>query len=324
MSRSLAWSLLAPLAALALFIAACSSDATEDPPGDDGGTAADTIAADTFVSSLTLDDLIDACLRASACGIKTYPRLSNCIGAYQDLYMSQGLGPIYDQLYTCVNTAKGDCTAIAKCFGQGGSCDSSYKAKCNGTVAISCDLIAKRVYEVDCADAKLKCGIKTGQTFNASCTPGPCDTSYTDTCKGTMLYSCSSGVIEIRDCAYEGLLCGLGGWKTQTYSCQGDGDRCFTMGKTPFKPYCDGSKAVTCLHSKEHVEDCAKNTYVATKCENGTCITAGTECDSEMNRCAGAKLEACLDGKWKQFDCAALGLGSCKASSTYGANCSKL
>lgn len=298
----------------------CSGSGNDD--GD--GSAGDGPSIST--AKLSQDELVDACLGASACDIMTYPTLTNCLEAYHKLYIPQGLGAIYNKLYRCVNAAKGDCDGVVKCYKWGKACDQGFKASCNGTVAVSCDLIGKRVYELDCGDAKLKCAIKTGQTYEASCTTGPCPAGFQDKCEGKREVSCSGGVMEMRDCEVLGMGCGYGGWKkTYKNGCQGEsGDKCFVWGKDTFKASCDGSTAKSCHLSRVHKEDCTQYKLMYTACSGGQCVAAGTECSGSMNRCNGEKLEACLDGSWKAFDCAKLGFGPCKKASTYGANCSKV
>jgi hypothetical protein len=53
-------------------------------------------------------------------------------------------------------------------------------------------------------------------------------------------------------------------------------------------------------------------------------VVAGSECDHSLNRCSGDRLEACIDGRWKAYDCGALGLGGCKSAGTKGANCTRI
>ena len=309
---------------VALFMLAgpgCSDDSSSNTGGD-GGVGADQGGAGT----LSMDQLLKGCIRASACGIKTYPYLGNCIDAYLTLYRSQGLAPAYDSIYTCVNTAKGDCDAVAKCFRRGVACDKDSKATCDGTVANSCDLIDRRLYGIDCALAGLKCGLPSGagQQSSAICTTGPCDSSFKTKCDGTKLLSCTYGVTEVTECALQNMSCGYYGWKNKSYACEGGTtDKCSTYGKWTFKSVCEGNVLVTCQHGKKHRQDCSKLVHQKTSCNAGSCVPAGKECSSNMNRCAGAKLESCLDGKWKQFDCAALGLGDCKPGGTVGANCSR-
>lgn len=306
------------LAAVLALSGGCSGG-DSDTDGGGGGDAGQGDGGGG--QALTLDELVDACIRASACGIQTYPSLRNCIAAYQNLYRSLGTAPIYDQLYACVNRARGDCTAVATCFGMGGPCDQSYKAACKGTVAVTCDLISKRVFELDCGDAGLICAIKSGQTAQASCARATCDASFKDTCDGTTALSCSAGVVEQRKCGLEGQVCGDVGGKTVRYGCKGTSWKCTTTGRFPFEPLCDKGKAVTCVGGKEDEDDCAEHKLLNTACSQGQCVAAGSEC-SGVNECSGSSLRACLDGSWKTYDCAALGLGPCKAAATAGANCS--
>ena len=303
------------------FAPGCSSNGSGDT---DGAVAGDGSSIST--AKLSQDELVDACLGASACDIMTYPTLTNCLEAYHKLYIPQGLGAIYNRLYRCVNAAKGDCAAVATCYKWGKACDQDFKASCNGTVAVSCDLIGKRVFELDCGDAGLKCAIKTGQTYEASCTQGPCQAGFTDKCDGKREVSCSGGVLEMRDCEVLGMSCGYGGFKKDSNKngCQGEtGDKCFGWGKDVFKASCDGTTAKSCHLSRVHKEDCTQYKMMYTACNGGQCVAAGTGCVSSLNRCNGDKLEACLDGSWKAFDCAKLGFGPCKKASTYGANCTK-
>ena len=306
--------------ALALAAAGCggSSKTTEGGVAGDGGSIS--------TAKLSQDEMVDACLGASACNIMTYPSLTNCLETYHTLYIPQGLGPIYNKIYRCVIAARGDCDAVGKCFKWGAACDKSYKAVCNGSVAVSCDLIGKRVFQLDCADAKLKCGIKSGQTYEANCTQGPCQAGFKDKCEGKRELSCSGGVLEMRDCEVLGMSCGYGGFKKSSYKngCQGEtGDKCYGWGKSIFKASCNGSTAKSCHLSRIHEEDCGQYKMMYTACSGGQCVAAGTDCNKTFNRCKGDKLEACLDGAWKTFDCAKLGLGPCKKGSYYGANCTK-
>lgn len=298
----------------ALLLAACSDD---DKPGTgDGGADAALADGGVQVTPVSDQELLDACIRASACGVKTFPTLANCVEAYHTLYVPQGIRKIYDHIFHCVNEARGDCEEVSKCFQRGGACDSSFKARCEGTRAISCDTIDKRIYTVDCAVAGLECGVRSGSSTTASCTPGSCYSSFQPACKGDIKQSCIGGVIEQWDCAEEGLTCGPVGNKEDCI-----GEITSSCGKGWFD-YCKGSVAYTCVNYTQHRTDCAKSRIYNTKCDQGSCVAAGTACDKDNNRCNGDKLEACLDGKWRSFDCSKLGLGPCWPGSV-GANCSK-
>jgi hypothetical protein len=311
-----------PALALVLLLGAPSCSKGSDVPLPDAGDA--TVPFDSGGSSLTVDDVVNACIRASACGIKTYPALGNCIDAYYSLYLSQGLGAIWEKVYACVNQAQGDCDAIATCFGRGAACDNTTVASCNGAVAKSCDLLDGRLYELDCSTAGLSCALASGQTITASCTPGTCTTSsFSDQCKGNLLYTCNAGIQEITDCTKSGELCGKGGGSKESIACEGEsGLTCHSSGSHAFSPYCESGSALKCVNELLHYDVCSRHKLVKTACQDGICVVAGTACSTDNNRCSGTKLEACLDGSWKQYDCTSLGLGACKTASTYGANCS--
>ena len=298
---------------LALALSGCGSDGARSDGSADG-----TPAFDGGAPSLPLAELASGCIRASACGVKTYPTLANCIDAYFDLHRSQGLGQIYDKIYRCVNAAAGDCAKTKVCFDQRGPCDSSYKASCDGKTAVSCDLIDQRVYALDCALAGMECLIRSGQTTSASCTPGVCYSTFGTVCQGSRLITCVSGVSESEDCAVDGLACHS---KTPT-SAVCVGEQSTTCSAKTFSPSCAGSTAVTCVEGRVHRDDCTRYKMRHTRCEAAACVVAGSACDYALNRCAGAELEACLDGAWQRFDCLKLGLGACKPSGS-AANCDK-
>jgi len=85
--------------------------------------------------------------------------------------------------------------------------------------------------------------------------------------------------------------------------------------------HCLNNVAVSCEQGHEHWTDCDQLEAFSSLCQAGECVPAGTQCDHEMNRCAGDSLEACLDGSWQTIDCAQLGLGPCKPEQGW-ANCS--
>ena len=299
---------------LVLLLGACSSNGDSDT--SDGG-ADGKVDGTTTTTPLDREEVARACVVASACGITSYPSIHSCIQGFQTVLVSQRLTGIYNKIYQCVNKTKGDCDAVATCYQRGPACDSSYKAKCEGKVAVFCDLQDKRIYKINCADAKMDCAVKKGYAFAAVCTPGTCYSTFGDSCKGDLHYTCISGVIEVKDCAATGKQCG----KVQKgVACLGNQQASCSE---YFAPDCKKSVAMQCVNGYEHHVDCAKNKLAATACKDGECISAGTACSSgAVNRCSGTQLEACLDGAWKKYDCAALGLGDCKSTGT-SAQCGK-
>lgn len=309
---------------LALLLAAglalgCSDDNGTTPPRDKGTPdtksvtdgAAEPDKGVPASAPLTDQELIDGCARASACGILSYPVLSNCVGAYHEIYSRVALAPIYDRLYRCVNAAGGDCAAIANCYGRRGSCNSSYKATCEGTVAVSCDLLDKTVYALDCSAAGMSCGVKASQPSAATCTPGSCvQGSYQARCQGNRLLICTGGMIEVQDCSRDRAFC-----VTTKKGTLCRGNRRASCDTKSYKASCLGNVAVTCHNGREHWTDCGQFRAFKSACKGGACVPAHSACDHAMNRCAGDRLEVCLDGAWKTVDCKALGLGTCKPRS---------
>lgn len=284
-----------------------SPDAARQDAGVDGPPA----------SSLTPQELVDACLRASACKIKEYPSIFNCVDSYYELYVDRGEAAIYDGIFRCVNQAGVDCDAIADCFGRRGACDKNTAGSCEGTVAVSCDLIDKRIYTIDCAGAGLTCKERTGG--DAICTAGSCAAGFETQCVGTQRQSCGGDAIEVEYCGAKGLLCG-DVWFTKQ-ACRGETE---TKCDKNFKPRCEGTKAVSCVTFREHFEDCTQHAFRRTSCSAGKCVPKGSACSGgEANRCNGELLEACLDGEWLTFDCAKIGFGPCKPSTYAGANCTQ-
>ena len=119
------------------------------------------------------DDVVKACIKSTACGVKAYPRVSDCVDGYRNLLVSSGQAPVYDAIYACV-VAAADCAGVWACHGRGASCDSSFQATCSGGKAQLCDLLDKRVYGLDCGGNGLGCEIKStgGYSFDAACTGG--------------------------------------------------------------------------------------------------------------------------------------------------------
>ncbi len=264
--------------------------------------------------ALPQEELLRACLVSSSCGLRPYPRASNCVDAYHTLQRAYGLGPIFNALYRCVNQAA-SCGAAAACWGidrAAARCDTSFKARCDGDRAISCDALTGFAYAESCGEAGLACAVPTSsQPFEARCTPGTCD-GAARRCDGSRLLSCSSGVLEVDDCGLRGLACAVEG-------CAGTGEACSSGG---FTARCEGETAVSCVGGRVQREDCAARAYNR-RCAEGRCVPAGGECLDEFDRCQGSALQACVEGSWRTFDCAALGLGPCQAAKN-GASCTPL
>jgi hypothetical protein len=259
------------------------------------------------------EELVLGCLRSTACGVRPYPRIANCVDAYYNLHVTLGVGPVYDAIYRCANAARGDCEKIFACYGANraaGRCDTTFAARCDGDTAVSCDTLAGRVLSYDCSAAKLGCMVKAGGSFEATCTTGAC--SGGAICDAGRALGCRDGMAEVEDCPAQGLACSEG-------RCVGESSESCAQ---PFSASCEGNTAVTCVNGRVHRADCGSRP-VDRRCEAGTCTRSGVECSDDFDRCQGPALQTCIDGGWQTYDCASLGLGPCQAA-TNGAACTAL
>ncbi len=281
---------------------------------------------DPYDDGVDYGGLLQACVASNACAVKKYPRVSDCVDAYYNLHRPFGVSPVYDAIYRCVNRARGDCDKIYDCYGVGrtaGKCDISYKARCEGDKAISCDLVGSyRVFVLDCAEAGLGCAVRAGTAaFTATCGRGSCDTSFKPECEGNVRWACEEGVKAPYDCAKMYTVCGQD--TAGTAKCVGNSkETCTVYGPGAFSPRCAGNVALTCVEGYVRKENCSKR-RIGTLCREGECTDAFKDCDQSFDRCNGAALQACLDGKWVTFDCAAQGFGACQEE-LYGAICTPL
>jgi hypothetical protein len=146
-------------------------------------------------------DLVRACIRSTACGVKAYPR--------------------------CANRAT-SCQAIEDCYGAVSSCTSSFTARCEDGKAVYCDLIDHVAYTYDCAAAGMTCQIDPQNPWTATCegpgtpdgtistavrcdggvchkTDEACTVGVMNRCLGEALQACLEGVWVTYDCAKLGL-----------------------------------------------------------------------------------------------------------------------
>jgi hypothetical protein len=174
--------------------------------GSDGSLPAEPTEADR--------SLIFACIRSTACGVKSYPRVSNCLSGYG----VEGPAPALDPIMLCANRAR-SCTELERCYGPLQECDASFKATCTDGRAIYCDLIDRRTFAYDCASLSMVCAVDPQYAHAATCTgsphpqPGqqtlssrltcaedqciptgqPCSSDEFDRCSGAELQSCLAG-----------------------------------------------------------------------------------------------------------------------------------
>ena len=267
--------------------------------------------------AISYDELVEACIRSTACGINAYPYVSQCVDSYYKLHRKHGFTTLYASIYHCVNNAKANCNAIFTCYGAKrgeAKCDTTYKASCQGTRARFCDL-SNMLLTFDCGTVDLQCAVNKTYTSDAKCGLGSCSSGYKARCEDNRLIYCENGIVSIDDCGAQGLSCGTAG---TVADCVGNSsDAC---DNNSYPSSCQGDVAHSCTKGRVRKEDCSERTY-HTRCKDGDCVETHSQCSSgSLDRCSGEKLEACLDGKWQTFDCKALGFGACLPA-TNGASC---
>jgi hypothetical protein len=114
---------------------------------------------------------VRACIRSTACDVKSYPRVSNCVDDLR-VHPSPAFTAVLATIYRCVNLAK-NCDDVEACYGAMGHCEQEYVATCQDGVAVTCDLIDKRVYRYDCGEVGSACHVDPRYTFDATCVGDP-------------------------------------------------------------------------------------------------------------------------------------------------------
>jgi hypothetical protein len=318
LSGVLGGALAAGLLSCALFLSAGGSGCGSDDDGNNNG-GPDAGPEINF----THDDLVEACVRLSACNVERHPRLRDCILSYHNLSVELGLKKLYQRLYHCVNQGEGSCKVIRECVGYAGkpvSCDANYQEKCEGNVAYKCDLLVENGWEqqLDCSQGGLTCGTKdTGAgRMAAVCSPGACNkTLFEPMCQDNQLFSCVGGAIEIEDCGAKQLQCR----DPSIAKCEGTGRSCRDS-----PDICKDHKIIRCVEGYLSEIDCTKM-YGNKICDIATieCKGAGSECDEDgtFDDCQGDSLVVCVDGFTKTFDCKQMGFLGCEKATSYGAYC---
>jgi hypothetical protein len=143
----------------------------------------------------------------------------------------------------------------------------------------------------------------------AACGEGPCDpATFQAHCLGDQLVTCTGGVATPGACDPGAACQGAAG----AAACKGVGAPC-----TAGAAHCDGTAIVRCVGNAEARQDCAAGGYAQTCAQPSGMdpVCAGTflECDPTTfaDRCNGARLEYCQDGRVRGVDCTALGFAGC-------------
>lgn len=220
--------------------------------------------------------------------------------------VNAGLGPPFRELYACLLAARGDCVKADQCWSadpaRRGTCTNRFQGlfsfTCEGDVLTTCTRDGQR-FAADCARWGLKCSRGDGSLgIGASCTPG----CASERCDGSVALRCAGDIPFTQDCARTGEKCSMVEGKA-TCVAPASGGLCTLA--------CEGTRVVSQCGSARVTFDCETELPTSNRCEQGQCVTTGTECASGTSMCAGDRALFCRDGFERQFDCVGEGFGPC-------------
>ncbi|MBI3181872.1 MAG: hypothetical protein HYZ28_06985 [Myxococcales bacterium] len=221
-----------------------------------------------------------------------------------------GLEQPIREVYSCLLSARGDCTKANRCWalsGEGGSCtpEGLERGRCEGAVLTGCTRDGHR-FSVDCARFGGVCG-RTSFFFAAfnACGLERCSADRKPVCRGNSVEACLGDTLALADCGRVGRRCAVpaDGGDPQ---CVGDKSCSGTESR------CEGTVAISCPDEKESRLDCsARPTY--RRCESGRCAYSGNECSTDAPACEGDAVRFCQDGFIRRFGCGGEGFGPCDA-----------
>jgi hypothetical protein len=211
------------------------------------------------------------------------------------------------------------CTDVLTCAsGNHGPtyCATHPSSSCDGTALVSCPPSNTPGWAIDpppldCASIGMMC---VGDT----CSDGnTCNGPLVLYCKGSHIMSCDlfRKAEQSVDCAavYPGGTCGVA--DSQLQCVPATPDTCTT--KTAGVPYaCSGNSLLGCYRLLPSKLDCGPIDSTCGPSGLGfDCVPHAQDCTSKSpDRCNGAALSICVDGRYRDVDCASLGLGACRTT----------
>jgi hypothetical protein len=291
-------------------------------PGGAGGT--------TTSSDPPKISVVDACVIAVSCGKDTYfdhQSVSACIGAFSQLGWSlrEWHNPVPTflpdpalaaRILACADETGSDCEAFRTCYGgdwvspfrwrEEAYCDGNRLTHASGGPSFDCGALG-----ATCQDLPPLIEIP-----RASCNAEPCTESNGSECDGTVASFCRlTGEHVVFDCGASGRECQSA---PEPGACVGTGAECDVDSSYVS---CSGSVATYCSGGRLATYDCASNEHL-TGCNDGVwwitpvCTAKAKSCSvwNQLDECAGAVIELCLDGERVDVDCTSLGFSGCDDS----------
>lgn len=291
----------------------------------DGGGAASTgtvMPAPQWVPS----DVAKACVMALSC---VSPTLTSSAGycSYQleRTVVAADMDPALMGFAACTKTAA-SCTDALACASLNHGpdyCAAHPGSSCDGDLVIDCFPLTMPHWTVtipptDCRALGMTC-------LDGICTDGKtCHDIITSQCIGTTIRGCeqSTGIEYATDCRllYPDGVCDVSLGRPECAPPKGG--FCSSPNSGPWS-ICQGDVLMDCQDLLETKVDCTKfASHCALDGDLADCVSDANDCTpTSPDRCNGAALEFCQDGRYRDFDCASVGLGPCGTLAAGGVAC---
>jgi hypothetical protein len=314
--------------------AGCPAPAT--PDGGDAATDATVspdASADGGVDPRDIARLTRACATLLSCSEEpSNSRVGSCVDVLRLLadtslsFVNPQVVSGYLRLVSCADTAT-DCRSFRRCVAldHGAAwCSAHAGHRCDGTTVVDCATSGTPTWATaafDCATVGQQCR----ETANdALCTTGVACTANEERCDGDRLLRCRTGSFQSStECGqWPGggacLSVSVDGGVTTARCAPGPAGRPLCTGASP---YCVGDRLRGCLEvGLPEIEfDCAASGARCERPDGGTarCAPAVSECGAGVpDRCEGATLMTCVDGRWRAIPCASVWRSRCAVVGT--------
>jgi hypothetical protein len=307
----------------AIALASCSSGADRSAKG--AGRGGDTGPAPAF----SADAALRACVLAAACVSPAFQlRGAECVHALERGNVGY-LGTDLQRFATCAMSGA-TCEEVLECASLRhgpGYCQDHPGYSCDGDWSVYCSSDFTPVWAItqpeDCAAHGMTCA-------NGVCTDGK-------TCNGPVVLSCIDNKLtycdltrmneSARDCGvtFSGGRCGASPSSFSVDCLPAQSETCPSGAVTPYA--CSGNILLGCNGVLKGTLDCGA---IDSECRTADdsffldCMPKATDCTrNSLEVCHGSSVSICVDGRYRDVDCASLNLGPCQPMLDGGAACGR-
>jgi hypothetical protein len=267
--------------------------------------------------AVAVDDVVRLCAMEVSC-LASPPITTGCIDAFE-YGIASGKGYFVSaaelrRFVHCAATSP-DCPTALACASRGHGpdyCAAHPGGSCDGAIAVSCAGADWTISTTDCGALGMTCRLDGG---GSACSDGRvCGADQSWRCDGNRFVGCGTSY----DCATY----------APGYSCRPQPQNalaatlCYPSGPRCASSVCNGSLFDQCWSGEVVRVDCAVfASHCATDASGPRCLPDASDCGGdEPNRCDGNLLQQCVNGRWRDFECATIGLVGCQPTRD-GARC---